>query len=221
MTRRLLIVDDHTIFRQGLKELFALHPDLKVVAEASGYADALECVERHRLDIAILDLSMPGRDGIELMQQIKHAKPHLPILVLTMHDEEEYAVRALRAGAAGYITKNCAADQLVSAIHRLCEGGEYVSPDIAQRLALQLRHGDAGQKPHTRLSNREYKIFESLAQGRSVSRIAEDLSLSSKTVSTHKARLLKKMGLQSQADVVRYAFKEGLKPLAQDEPEKS
>ena len=220
MTRRLLIVDDHTIFRQGLKGLLALHADLQVVAEASGYSRALECIAQHQLDIVIVDLSMPGRDGIELINQIRILKPALPILVLTMHNEEEYAVRALKAGVAGYITKNCVADQLVTAIHRLCDGGEYVSSDVAERLALQLRHGGVGEKPHERLSNREHKIFELLAQGLSVSKIAADLGLSSKTVSTHKARLLKKMSLQSQADVVRYAFKEGLRSLASDEPER-
>jgi two-component system invasion response regulator UvrY len=212
---RLLLADDHKMFREGIKSLLADFPDIKVISEASCYAEVIDCVRQQDFDVAILDLSMPGRDGSEMIAHVKALKPDLPILVLTMYSEEVYASRALRAGAAGYITKDCAAEQLVCAIEKLAGGGEYISPNVAERLALQFtRHKGDVDLPHTRLSNREYKIFEMLVEGKTVSAIANELNLSTKTVSTHKARLLKKMNLNNQTELVRYTIEHKLGPLS-------
>lgn len=210
---RLLIADDHLIFRQGMRGLLACEQDLQVVAEAGNFADAIDCIRCHEIDVAIVDLSMPGRDGIELIRHIKLVRPGLHILVLTMHVEEQYALRALKAGASGYVTKNCAAEQLVTAVRRLAAGGKYLTSDIAERLALQYGRHEKAADPHTLLSNREFKIFEMLVKGKTVSGIARELAISDKTVSTHKARLLEKMNLHSQADLVRYALMHGLEAL--------
>jgi DNA-binding NarL/FixJ family response regulator len=211
---RLLLADDHKMFREGIKSLLADFPGIKVVSEACCSAEVIDCVRQEDFDVAILDLSMPGRDGTELIDHVKAMKPDLPILVLTMYSEEAYASRALRAGASGYMTKDCAAEQLVSAIEKIAAGGEYISPNVAERLALQLtRHKSDVDLPHTLLSNREYKIFDMLVQGKTVSAIANDLNLSSKTVSTHKARLLKKMNLNNQTELVRYTIDHKLSPL--------
>jgi DNA-binding NarL/FixJ family response regulator len=211
---RLLLADDHKMFREGIKSLLADVANIKVVSEASCYAEVIDCVRQQDFDVAILDLSMPGRDSTELIGHVKALKADLPILVLTMYSEEVYASRALRAGAAGYITKDCAAEQLVSAIEKLAAGGEYISPNVAERLALQFtRHNGAVDLPHTLLSNREYKIFEMLVRGKTVSAIASELNLSTKTVSTHKARLLKKMNLNNQSELVRYNIEHKLEPV--------
>jgi len=203
---RLLIADDHTMFRQGLKHLLAEQADLRVVAEAANAQEVLECLHKHPVDVAIMDLSMPGRDGIELIQHIKGIWPSLPVLVLTMHGHEQYASKALKANAAGYITKDCAAEQVVIAVRRLSQGGQYISPGIAERLALQLTRNNVAAKPHTSLSNREFKIFEMFAQGKNGTQIAAELSLSKKTVSTHKIRLLKKMNLRNEFELMHYAI---------------
>jgi len=152
---------------------------------------------------------MPGRSGIELIKQVKEAKPKLRVLVLTMHKEEQYAVRALRAGASGYLTKESAADELVAAIRRIASGGAYVSPETAERLALDAGRGSDGP-PHTRLSDREFQVFQMIAGGAAVGEIAQQLSLSVKTVSTHKTRILEKMGLANQAELIRYALEHKL-----------
>ncbi|MBI2296077.1 MAG: response regulator transcription factor [Betaproteobacteria bacterium] len=206
---RVLLADDHTIVRAGLKEILADTGDITVAGEAINGQEVLARIREHDYDVAVLDLSMPGRSGIELIRQVKGEKPRLRILVLSMHSEEQYAVRALKAGASGYLTKESAADQLVAAIRRIAAGGAYVSPETAERLALDAnRATDA--PPHTLLSDREFQVFQLLVNGRSVSEIAARLSLSVKTVSTHKTRIMQKMKLANPAELIRYALEHKL-----------
>ena len=206
---RVLLADDHAIVRAGLKEILADTGDITVAAEATNGQEVMARVRGADYDVVVLDLSMPGRSGIELIKQVKDEKPKLRILVLTMHSEEQYAVRALKAGASGFLTKDAAADQLVAAIRRIAGGGAYVSPETAERFVLDAAPR-AEAAPHTLLSDREFRVFQKVAAGRSVTEIAHELSLSVKTVSTHKTRILQKMGLANQAELIRYALEHKL-----------
>ena len=206
---RVLLADDHAIVRAGLKEILAGTGDITVAAEAANGREVLERVREADFDIAVLDMSMPGRSGIELIKQVKGEKPKLRILVLTMHSEEQYAVRVLRAGASGYLTKDSAAEQLVAAIRRIAGGGAYVSAETAEKLAHSAgNRTDAA--PHTLLSDREFQVFRMIANGKSVGEMARLLSLSVKTVSTHKTHILEKLNLTSTAELVRYALEHKL-----------
>jgi two-component system, NarL family, invasion response regulator UvrY len=207
---KVLLVDDHALFRQGLRELLAKAPDIRVVAEAGSYAQAVEMLRAHPIGVVVADLSMPGRDGIDLISHIKASNPEVSILVLTMHEDCEYAARALRCGASGYMTKASTSDDLVSAIRRIASGRSYVSASVSEDLMVRFTRSDAETPPHTTLSHREFRIFELLVQCQTTTRIARELSLSVKTVSTHKTRLLKKMGLQHQGELVRYAIEHKL-----------
>jgi DNA-binding NarL/FixJ family response regulator len=202
---RVVIADDHTILREGLKQLLQSAEGIEVVAEAVDGHEALQRVRGMEFDVLLLDLSMPGRSGMELIKQLKSERPRLRILVLSMHGEQQYAVRAVRAGASGYLTKESAATQLVAAIRRVAAGGAFITPEVAEQLALNSMPQAEGA-PHTKLSDREYEIFRLLVAGKTVSEIAGQLKLSVKTVSTHKARLLEKMGMESPAELVRYAI---------------
>jgi DNA-binding NarL/FixJ family response regulator len=206
---RVLLADDHAIVRAGLKEILADTGDIEVAGEAASGQEVLARIRDNDYDVAVLDMSMPGRSGIELIRQVKDEKPRLRILVLTMHSEQQYAVRALKAGASGYLTKESAPDQLVTAIRRIAAGGAFVSPEIAEQLALDVNRG-AGGPPHTLLSDREFQVFELIVNGKSVTDIARQLALSVKTVSTHKTRILHKMGARSEAELVRYALEHKL-----------
>ena len=206
---RVLLADDHAMVRAGLREILADTGDITVAAEATNGQEVLARVRAEDYDVAVLDMSMPGRSGIELIKQVKDAKPKLRILVLTMHSEEQYAVRALKAGASGFLTKEAAADQLVAAIRRIAGGGAYVSPETAERLVLETGP-QAIAAPHTLLSDREFQVLQMIAGGRTVGEIAKTLSLSVKTVSTHKTRILNKMGLANQAELIRYALEHKL-----------
>lgn len=206
---RVVIADDHTILREGLRQLLGSDPGIEVVAEAGDGHEVMERVRRLDFDVLLLDMSMPGRSGIELIKLVKAERPKLRVLVLSMHEEEQYAVRALRAGASGYVTKDSAATQLVTAIRRVGAGGAFISAEVAQQLALGAMPSEEGP-PHTRLSDREFEVFELLVAGVSVTDIADRLHLSAKTVSTHKARLMEKLGIENQADLVRYALRHGL-----------
>ena len=206
---RVLLADDHAIVRNGLKEILEATGDIVVAAEATNGYEALARARDCEADVAVVDLSMPGRSGVELIKLIKAERPRLRLLVLSMHSEEQYAVRAVKAGAAGYLTKESAADELVAAIRRIAGGGAYISPETAERLVLASNTGAEGP-PHTQLSNREYEVFRALVAGKSVSDIAGTLSLSVKTISTHKSRILEKMGMSSQAELVRYALRHNL-----------
>ena len=207
---RVLLVDDHALFRQGLRELLAKESEIRVAGEAGGYAQAIELLRARDINVVVADLSMPGRDGIDLISYIKASHPDVSILVLTMHEDSEYAARALRSGASGYMTKGSTSEDLVSAIRRIATGRSYVSPSVSENLMVRFTRSDSETPPHTTLSQREFRIFELLVQCQTTTRIAQELSLSVKTVSTHKARLLKKMGLQHQGELVRYAIEHKL-----------
>ena len=206
---RVLLADDHAIVRAGLKEILADTGDIEVAGEAANGQEVLARVSAQDFDVAVLDLSMPGRNGIELIKLVKAEKPKLRILVLSMHSEEQYAVRALKAGASGYLSKESAADELVAAIRRIAGGGAYVTPETAERLALGAAPR-AEAAAHTLLSDREFQVFRMIARGASVSEIARELSLSVKTISTHKTRIMNKMGLANQAELIRYALEHKL-----------
>jgi DNA-binding NarL/FixJ family response regulator len=206
---RVLLADDHAIVRAGLKGILADTGDIEVAGEAANGQEVLARVSTQDFDVAVLDMSMPGRNGIELIKLVKAEKPKLRILVLSMHSEEQYAVRALKAGASGYLSKDSAADQLVAAIRRIAGGGAYVTPETAERLALGAAPR-AETAAHTLLSDREFQVFRMIARGATVSEIARELSLSVKTISTHKTRIMDKMGLANQAELIRYALEHRL-----------
>lgn len=206
---RVAIADDHTILREGLRQLLSAAPDVMVVAEAADGHEALALVRAGGFEVLLLDLSMPGKSGIELIKQIRDERPRLRVLVLSMHEESQYAVRAIKAGAAGYVTKDRAATELVDALRAVAGGGAHVSANVAQALALGAMPGAIGL-PHERLSDREFEVFDLLVRGLTVTDIAGRLNLSSKTISTHKARLMEKLGIDNPAELVRYALRHGL-----------
>ena len=210
---RLLLADDHQIFRQGVMRLMADHDDLTVLAEAATSNEVIDALRVHPIDVAVLDLSMPGRGGVELISHAKSLRPDMRILVMTMHGEEPYISQVLRAGADGYITKEHAADELVQAIRRVARGGRYVCSSVAEQLALGIASADHGERKHTRLSGREYRIFEMLVAGKRGCDIAHELSLSEKTVSTHKANVLQKMNVSNRTELLLYAVRHNLVPM--------
>ncbi|ABR89899.1 DNA-binding response regulator, LuxR family [Janthinobacterium sp. Marseille] len=206
---QILIADDHAIIRDGLKQIISFVSNMAVAGEASNGEEVLQKLRSLQVDVLVLDMSMPGRSGIALIQQINAIKPDLPILVLSMHQESQYAVQAMRAGASGYITKNTASSQLIEGIRKVAEGGTFVSPEISAKLIKQL-HKPETDLPHTKLTAREFQIFSMLVEGHSVNDIAKILSLSNKTISTHKAAVLQKMEASTTASLVYYALKHGL-----------
>lgn len=206
---RVVIADDHTIVREGLKQLLLTSGDFDVVGEARDGYEVVQLVRAAEFDVLLLDMSMPGKSGMELIKQVKAEKPKLRVLVLSMHQEHQYAVRAIKAGASGYLTKESASTQLVSAIRKVSTGGAFISAEVAEALALgAMPHAEG--PPHGALSDREFQVFRMLASGTSVSDIASQLSLSVKTVSTHKARLMEKLGVQNQTALIHYALKHRL-----------
>jgi len=209
---RILIADDHAIVRGGLKQLLSSETGLSVAGEAANGLEALKQIREQPFDVALMDMSMPGRSGIELIKQVKAEKPKLAVLVLSMHKEEQYAVRALKAGASGYLTKESAPDQLVAAIRKIAGGGVFISAGVAERLALELG-GNHDAAPHALLSSREYQIFRMIVSGTPIGGIANELSLSVKTVSTHKTRILQKMKMTSSAELIHYAIRHQLVEL--------
>ena len=202
---RLVLADDHTIVREGLKQVLAAAGDIEVVGEASDGHQTMERVRALGFDVLLMDMSMPGRGGIELIRQVHAEKPKLRILVLSMHEENQYAVRAIRAGASGYLTKESASGRLVEAIRKVAAGGAFISAEVAQQLALGAMP-DAKGPPHTTLSDREFQIFKMIVEGLSVSDIAARLALSVKTVSTHKSNIQGKLNVSTPAELVRYAI---------------
>jgi DNA-binding NarL/FixJ family response regulator len=212
---RIVIADDHTIVREGLKQVLSAASDLSVVGEAQNGQEALARVRELEFEVLLLDMSMPGKSGIDLIKQVHAEKPKLRILVLSMHGEQQYAVRAIKAGAAGYLTKEAASAQLVSAIRKVASGGAFVTSTVAEQLALGAMP-DAAGPAHSALSDREFQVFREIVAGRSVTDIAQELKLSVKTVSTHKARILEKMNMSNQAELIRYALKHHLV----DDPDK-
>ena len=206
---RVLIADDHPIVREGLRRIAADQPGITVVAEAADANQALARVGDTAIDVVLLDVSMPGPSFIEVLQTVRRDHPSIKVLVLSVHPEDQWAVRALRAGAAGYLTKDHSPEQLIEAIRRVCRGGKYVSPALAEKLAIGLEAGGVAA-PHEALSDREYEVLRALGSGLSVKEVAERLKLSSKTVSTYRTRILEKMQVSGNADLVRYVRDHGL-----------
>jgi DNA-binding NarL/FixJ family response regulator len=202
---RIVLADDHTIVREGLKQLLLAADGLEIVGEARDGHEAMKAVRELDFDLLLLDMSMPGKSGIELIKQVRAEKPKLRILILSMHEERQYAIRAIRAGASGYLTKESASRQLVEAIRKVASGGAFISAEVAEQLALGAMP-DAKGALHESLSDREFQVFRMLAEGKSVSDIAERLHLSVKTVSTHKANILQKMRMETVGDLIRYAL---------------
>jgi len=209
MTTRILIADDHAIVREGLRRILAADSAFVVTGEASDANEVIAAVRAGGFEVLLLDLSMPGRSGIELVKRVKEERPALRVLVLSMHAEQQYAVRAIQAGASGYLTKDTASAALSDAIRKIASGGLFITPAVAEALALGLQSAEV-ELPHKRLTDREFEIFILLASGESVTGIAERLSLSVKTASTHKTNILDKMKLGSIAELVRYAIEHNL-----------
>jgi len=207
---RILLADDHTLVREGLRQILSATTDLVVAGEAIDGDQALARVRAADYDVVMLDMSMPGLAGIDLIKRLKLEKPKLKILVLSMHGEEQYAVRAYKAGASGYLTKDSASAQLVAAIRKIAAGGVYISAAGAEQLAIGAIGGEGGGLPHESLSDREYEVFRMLVAGTSITEIADTLRLSVKTVSTHKTHTLQKMSMSSTAELVRYAVEHRL-----------
>src|SRR5262245_22580006 len=206
---KVVVVDDHAVVREGLKRIIAENPGMSVTAEAGDGHEAMKVIQSQPCDVVLLDLTMPDKSGLDVLKQLHAESPRLPVLVLSMHSEDQYAVRVLRAGAAGYLTKETAPARLVQAIRKVVRGGKYVSPTLAERLVYDL-DADASRSPHQTLSDREYQVLCLIATGRTVTQIAEELGLSVKTISTYRVRMLEKLNMKNNAELTRYAIKEGL-----------
>jgi two-component system invasion response regulator UvrY len=206
---RILIADDHPIVREGLKQIVSETPDMVLAGEASNGDQVVEQVERGVADVVVLDISMPGESGLDVLKKLRARYPRLPILMLSVHSEDQYAIRSLRAGASGYLTKESLSGELLTAIRRVAQGRRYVSEELAERLVLRLDN-DLQKPLHEDLSDREYQVMRMVASGKALKQIAAELGLSPKTVSTYRARVLEKMGVHSNADLVRYALQHGL-----------
>jgi two-component system invasion response regulator UvrY len=206
---RILIADDHSIVREGMKQILADIDDMQVTGEAANGADVLARVQKQPFDLVLLDISMPGRSGLDVLKELKGIQPRLPVLMLSMYPEEQYAVRALRSGASGYLTKESAPDELISAIRKVCGGGKYISASLAENMAFTIDR-KADQSPHESLSDREYEIMCMIASGKAVKDNARELSLSVKTISTYRSRILVKMNMKTNAEVTRYALQNSL-----------
>jgi DNA-binding NarL/FixJ family response regulator len=206
---KILIADDHPVFRRGLSQIIAETTDMVVAGEAGDGTEALQKARSGEYDVLLLDITMPGENGVEVLRQLKVDRPGMPVLILTMHPEEQYAIRTLRAGAAGYLTKESAPDELVSAIRKVSTGGKYISNSLAEKLASIIQK-TGRELPHETLSDREYQILCLIASGKTVTGIAEELSLSVNTVGTYRARILDKMRMNNNAELTHYAVKNGL-----------
>ncbi len=209
MKTRILLADDHAILRDGIRGILEATPGFEVVAEASDGMEAIAALEKNQFDVAILDINMPKLNGLDTLKHFKSVAPKLPVLILSMYPEEQYAVRMLKAGASGYLTKEAASNQLIQAINKVIIGGRYVSPELAEQLAFGLTKTEADY-PHELLSDREYQVLIMIASGKSVSEIAEELFVSVKTISTYRSRILEKMDLTNNAQITHYVIKNDL-----------
>lgn len=205
----ILIADDHPIVRYGLKQILAETPQKAVVDEASNGMEVLSKVRQRDYDVVLLDISMPGMNGLDTLKELRTQRPDLPVLILSIHPEEQYALRVLKAGASGYLTKDSAPDELIAAIQKVSSGRKYISPSLADRLALNLQT-NVELAAHEALSDREYHVLCLIASGKTVKDIAEELSLSVKTISTYRTRILIKMRMNSNAELIRYAVQHEL-----------
>jgi DNA-binding NarL/FixJ family response regulator len=206
---RVVVVDDHAVVREGLKRIISENPGMAVTGEAGDGFEAIKIIKAAPCDVVLLDITMPNRGGLDVLKELHAEVPRLPILVLSMHAEDQYAVRVLRAGAAGYLTKESAPAKLVQAIRKVVRGGKYVSSTLAEKLVFDLE-GNTTRPAHEVLSDREYQVLCMIGSGKTVSQIADDLILSVKTVSTYRVRILEKLNMQNNAELTRYAIKQGL-----------
>ena len=206
---RVLIVDDHPVVRKGLLQILAEEPDLAAAVEAETASEMLRLIREEQWDIVVLDITLPDRSGLEALKDVKAMRPALPVLILSMHPEDQYALRVLKAGAAGYMSKDSASEELVNAVRKVVGGGRYVSPSMAETLATVVG-GDYRKPAHESLSDREYQVMCMLASGKRPKEVAEELCLSVKTVSTYRTRVLEKMGMENNAELTYYAVKNGL-----------
>jgi two-component system, NarL family, invasion response regulator UvrY len=209
---KILIVDDHPVVRQGLKQILSEEPDMVVTGEARNSSEVFNLVQLGMWDIVILDITIPGRGGLDVLKELRQTYPHLPVLMLSIHPEDQYAIRSLKAGASGYMTKESAPEELVKAIRKIIDGGKYVSPAVADQLVFDLQF-KRDKVPHELLSDREYHIMLMIASGKKIGLIADEMALSVKTISTYRARILEKMRLQSNAEITSYALRNGLVEL--------
>jgi two-component system, NarL family, invasion response regulator UvrY len=206
---KVLIADDHPVVRQGLKQILLKTPGMIVSAEAADGQETLEKARTQAWDVMVLDINMPGRSGFDILKELNQEYGRLPVLVLSMHSEDEFALHILKAGASGYLTKESAPSELVNAIRKVVNGGKYISPSLAEKLAFS-KDLDAERPLHETLSNREFQVMQMMGQGKTAMEIAQELDLSVKTVSTYRARILKKMDLKSNAEIIRYAIQHQL-----------
>ena len=206
---RVVLADDHTMFREGVKQVLAGTPEIVVVDEAGDAQQVFEKIRRQQCDVVILDISMPGRDGIEVLKQLRQLHPHLHVLVLSMYPEDQYAFRAIKAGASGYLTKNKASSELIEAIRKIASGRRYISAEVAEQLAIDVE-SDADRPLHQRLSDREYQVMLLIGSGKTVKQISEELAISVSSVSTLRSRILKKLRMKTNAEVTHYAIKRDL-----------
>ena len=206
---RIAIADDHAIVRQGLRQILAAHGDFEVIGEAANHGEVMQLLRKETFDVLLLDIAMPGKNGIDTLKQVRIERPKLPVLMLSMYPEDQYAFRALKAGASGYLTKMTAADQLVDAIRTITRGRKYITPELAESLAESFDR-DTEIEPHSLLSDREFQTLKLIASGKPLAQIGAELALSPKTVSVYRARLLAKLGLHTNADLTRYAIEHKL-----------
>jgi len=207
---RIMIADDHAIVREGLKQIISDTRDMVVCEEACDGKEALEKGMSAKYDVLVLDVTMPKSNVVDVIKKLKAFKPHIKILVLSMHPEDQYAMRALKAGASGYLTKESASEELVKAIRKVAQSRKYISQSYAENLANKMVNGDSEKSPHETLSNREYQVMEKLAAGMAVGEIADELLLNSRTISTYRTRILQKLHLKTNADIIHYAIRNNL-----------
>ncbi len=206
---KVLIVDDHTIVREGLRRILEDTSDIVVTGEASSAQEVVNKVKNNNFDIVLLDISLPGRSGLDVLKQLKSINPDLPVLILSMHSEEQYAIRSLRAKASGYLTKESASDELIKAIRKVAQGRKYITSSLAEKLAFELEDRNSCSS-HEKLSDREYQVMCMIASGKRIKEIADALSLSVKTISTYRTRILKKMNMRNTSQLIHYAIKADL-----------